>query len=70
MENEKTGIESKEYSITSTKIKNGAEDGAETVLISGSSKAAVSMRIEAVFYELQKNNAATEDEIALQLGIK
>ena len=69
IEQQKTGIETQVRSIISTEIKNGAEDGAETVLISGRSKAAVSMRIEAVFEELQKNNAATADEMALQLGI-
>lgn len=55
--------------IISTRNKNGAEDGAETVQISGRSKAAVTMRVEEVFAELQKNNAATADEIAVQLGI-
>lgn len=69
IEHQKTGVDIKERSIISTKNKTGAEDGAETVLISGRSKAAVSMRVKEVFEELQKNNAATADEIALQLGI-
>ena len=62
-------LEKEVDTIISTKNKNGAEDGAETVQISGRSKAAVTMRVEEVFAELQKNNAATADEIAVQLGI-